>query len=93
MTTRIAQSREAAPQLTALNGIRFFAVFHIFLHHLWSVRYESQITKGQFCRHVRRARCDAGVAQQSVGAWLPVDQLFLSAVGIHPGVSVLGAGW
>jgi peptidoglycan/LPS O-acetylase OafA/YrhL len=32
---------EAAPQLTALNGMRFFAVFHIFLFHLWSVRFES----------------------------------------------------
>lgn len=30
----------AAPQLDALNGMRFFAVFHIFLYHLWSVRFE-----------------------------------------------------
>ena len=31
---------DAAPQLDALNGMRFFAVFHIFLYHLWSVRFE-----------------------------------------------------
>ena len=31
----------APPQLTALNGIRFFAVFHIFLYHLWSTRFEA----------------------------------------------------
>ncbi len=37
-----------APQLTALNGVRFFAVFHIFLYHLWSTRYEADITKGEF---------------------------------------------
>jgi peptidoglycan/LPS O-acetylase OafA/YrhL len=30
----------AAPQLNALNGMRYFAVFHIFLYHLWSVRFE-----------------------------------------------------
>jgi len=30
----------AAPQLDALNGMRFFAVFHIFIYHLWSVRFE-----------------------------------------------------
>jgi len=43
MTTDIAQNAgnaEAAPQLNALNGMRFFAVFHIFLYHLWSVRFE-----------------------------------------------------
>ena len=38
------------PQLTALNGVRFFAVFHIFLHHLWSTRYETDLTKGQFAQ-------------------------------------------
>ena len=32
--------KETAPQLTPLNGIRFFAVFHIFLFHLWAVRSE-----------------------------------------------------
>lgn len=41
MQTPGLRDGEAAPQLTALNGIRFFAVFHIFLHHLWSVRYET----------------------------------------------------
>ncbi len=35
-----ANTAEAAPQLTALNGMRFFAVFHIFLYHLWSMRFE-----------------------------------------------------
>jgi peptidoglycan/LPS O-acetylase OafA/YrhL len=29
---------DAAPQLDALNGMRFFAVFHIFLFHIWSTR-------------------------------------------------------
>jgi len=36
-----ARGPDAAPQLTALNGMRFFAVFHIFLYHLWSIRFES----------------------------------------------------
>jgi hypothetical protein len=36
---------EAAPQLNALNGMRFFAVFHIFLFHLWSVRFEMGASK------------------------------------------------
>jgi len=35
-----------APTLTALNGIRFFAVFHIFLHHIWSIRFESPRGEG-----------------------------------------------
>jgi peptidoglycan/LPS O-acetylase OafA/YrhL len=35
------QEAEGPPQLTALNGMRFFAVFHIFLYHLWSTRFES----------------------------------------------------
>ena len=35
-----ANKAAAAPQLTALNGMRFFAVFHIFLYHLWSMRFE-----------------------------------------------------
>ncbi len=37
---------DAAPQLTPLNGIRYFAVFHIFLYHLFSVRYEGDLRKG-----------------------------------------------
>src|SRR5688572_13296022 len=41
MTNPGPQDAETAPQLTALNGMRFFAVFHIFLFHLWSVRFES----------------------------------------------------
>jgi peptidoglycan/LPS O-acetylase OafA/YrhL len=40
----------AAPQLDALNGIRFFAVFHIFLHHLWSVRYENPNAEGPLAK-------------------------------------------
>jgi peptidoglycan/LPS O-acetylase OafA/YrhL len=40
--------RDAAPTLTALNGIRFFAVFHIFLHHIWSVRFETPRGEGPF---------------------------------------------
>ena len=32
---------DTAPQLDALNGMRFFAVFHIFLYHIWSVRFEA----------------------------------------------------
>jgi peptidoglycan/LPS O-acetylase OafA/YrhL len=41
-------ARDAAPTLTALNGIRFFAVFHIFLHHIWSVRFETPRGEGPF---------------------------------------------
>ena len=37
-----------APQLTALNGMRFFAVFHIFLYHVWSTRFETGQSQGQF---------------------------------------------
>jgi peptidoglycan/LPS O-acetylase OafA/YrhL len=37
-----------ARTITALNGLRFFAVFHIFLHHVWSTRYETGLTEGQF---------------------------------------------
>jgi peptidoglycan/LPS O-acetylase OafA/YrhL len=37
---------EVAPQLTPLNGIRFFAVFHIFLFHLWSTRNEGDLKEG-----------------------------------------------
>ena len=39
---------DAAPQLTPLNGIRFFAVFHIFLYHLWSTRHETDFLRDQF---------------------------------------------
>ncbi len=37
---------DAALQLTSLNGIRFFAVFHIFLFHLWSTRNEGDLKNG-----------------------------------------------
>jgi len=37
-----------APQLTALNGMRFFAVFHIFLYHIWSTRFETDQSHGRF---------------------------------------------
>jgi len=43
-----ARDSDAAPQLTALNGMRFFAVFHIFLFHLWSIRFESPRQQGAF---------------------------------------------
>jgi len=43
-----ARDSDAAPQLTALNGMRFFAVFHIFLYHLWSVRFEAPRQQGAF---------------------------------------------
>ena len=43
-----ARDSDAAPQLTALNGMRFFAVFHIFLYHLWSIRFESPRQQGAF---------------------------------------------
>jgi peptidoglycan/LPS O-acetylase OafA/YrhL len=46
MTT--TTTADAAPQLTGLNGIRFFAVFHIFLYHLWSIRFEAPRQQGQF---------------------------------------------
>jgi peptidoglycan/LPS O-acetylase OafA/YrhL len=41
---------DAAPQLDALNGMRFFAVFHIFLYHLWSVRYETPDKEGPLAK-------------------------------------------
>ena len=46
MTQTTPRATEAAPQLDALNGMRFFAVFHIFLYHLWSVRYEMPDKQG-----------------------------------------------
>ena len=48
MNEASARSTDAAPQLTALNGMRFFAVFHIFLYHLWSVRFETPHQEGAF---------------------------------------------
>lgn len=48
MNTAPAQDAESAPTLTALNGIRFFAVFHIFLYHLWSIRFETPRGEGAF---------------------------------------------
>ena len=48
MHTTTAGDAEAAPTLTALNGIRFFAVFHIFLHHVWGIRFESPRGEGPF---------------------------------------------
>ncbi|HEU4780477.1 MAG TPA: acyltransferase [Steroidobacteraceae bacterium] len=41
MNDSAARGPDAAIQLTALNGMRFFAVFHIFLYHLWSIRFET----------------------------------------------------
>lgn len=41
MSDKQISSPDAAPQLDALNGMRFFAVFHIFLYHIWSTRFES----------------------------------------------------
>jgi peptidoglycan/LPS O-acetylase OafA/YrhL len=41
MALNIEAPADAAPQLNALNGMRFFAVFHIFLYHIWSMRFES----------------------------------------------------
>ena len=43
-----ARDSDAAPQLAALNGMRFFAVFHIFLFHLWSIRFEAPRQQGAF---------------------------------------------
>ena len=51
-----------APQLTALNGIRFFAVFHIFLYHIWSTRFETGQSKAQFA--------NAYANLESFPAWL-----------------------
>jgi peptidoglycan/LPS O-acetylase OafA/YrhL len=48
MAKQQTQDSDAAPQLAALNGMRFFAVFHIFLYHLWSVRFEAPPQKGAF---------------------------------------------
>lgn len=45
MSTNQVSTADAVPQLTPLNGIRFFAVFHIFLYHLWSARNE--MAKGE----------------------------------------------
>jgi hypothetical protein len=48
MAIQQTRNSDAAPQLVALNGMRFFAVFHIFLYHLWSVRFEAPPQKGAF---------------------------------------------
>ena len=40
MTQEKTLGADAAPQLDALNGMRFFAVFHIFLFHIWSAHFE-----------------------------------------------------
>ena len=48
MNTTPPGDADAAPTLTALNGIRFFAVFHIFLHHVWGIRFESPRGEGPF---------------------------------------------
>ncbi len=45
MNKNISTDADAPPQLTALNGMRFFAVFHIFLYHLWSIRFEAPHTQ------------------------------------------------
>src|SRR6186713_987917 len=47
MSSNNISETDAAPQLTPLNGIRFFAVFHIFLYHLWSTRNEGNLKTGQ----------------------------------------------
>ncbi len=36
----MADKQDSPPQLDALNGMRFFAVFHIFLYPIWSTRFE-----------------------------------------------------
>lgn len=46
MANENAPAADAAPQLDALNGMRFFAVFHIFLHHIWSSRFEGDLRDG-----------------------------------------------
>ena len=46
MANKDAPAVDAAPQLDALNGMRFFAVFHIFLHHIWSSRFEGDLKDG-----------------------------------------------
>jgi len=57
-----ARDSDAAPQLTALNGMRFFAVFHIFLFHLWSIRFEAPRQQGAFA--------NAYANMDSFPAWL-----------------------
>ena len=37
MGTVLSPKSDAKAYLPALTGIRFFAIFHIFLHHLWAV--------------------------------------------------------
>jgi len=45
MSQQKAPVGDAAPQLDALNGMRFFAVFHIFLYHIWSTHFEVPTNK------------------------------------------------
>jgi peptidoglycan/LPS O-acetylase OafA/YrhL len=40
------QDNEQAPLLTPLNGVRFFAVFHIFLFHMWAVKHPDSPGEG-----------------------------------------------
>jgi len=40
--TENTKNNDSPPQLDALNGMRFFAVFHIFLYHIWSTRFETK---------------------------------------------------
>jgi hypothetical protein len=81
---------DVAPPLTALNGTRFFAVFHIFLYHLWSIRFESPRQEGAWAN----ANMDIpGLVQQPDRARLSIHQLLLPALAIHPRVLVLGARW
>jgi peptidoglycan/LPS O-acetylase OafA/YrhL len=48
MSQEKAPVSQAAPQLDALNGMRFFAVFHIFLYHIWSTHFELPRAQGNF---------------------------------------------
>ena len=86
-----ARDSDAAPQLTALNGMRFFAVFHIFLYHLWSVRFESPRQRGALGQCLRQHGQLPVLVQQPDCARLSIHQLLLPALGIHPGVPVLDA--
>lgn len=47
MVSNQGAAGDAAPQLTPLNGIRYFAVFHIFLYHLWSSRNDTDLKSGR----------------------------------------------
>ena len=49
---KLASSSGPSSHLPALTGIRFFAIFHIFLHHLWAIFHyysgKSEATQGLF---------------------------------------------